>query len=62
LAVLLQEQLVVRDGDQKRGYIGLGSTAFLEQINRLMASDVSLKADDKPASKPGHPKAKALKK
>ena len=62
LAVLLQEQLVIKEGDKKRGYTGLGCTAFLEQINRLMASDVALQADDKPASKPGHPKAKAIKK
>jgi hypothetical protein len=62
LAVLLQEQLVTKEGDQKRSYTGLGCTAFLEQINRLMASDVALQADEKPASKPGHPKAKALKK
>lgn len=62
LAVLLHEQLVVRVGDQKRSYTGLGSGAFLDQINRLMATEVSLQADDKPKSKPSNSKAKALKK
>lgn len=70
LAVLLQEKLVVREGDKKRGYIGLDSAAFLDQINSLMASEVSLQTDDKPKpensksknTKPGNPKAVAIKK
>jgi len=58
LAVLLQEQLVTKEGDQKRSYTRLDSGAFLDQINRLMASNVSLQADDKPEnSKPSKPKA-----
>jgi hypothetical protein len=65
LAVLLQEQLVIKEGDQKRSYTCLDSGAFLDQINRLMASNVSLKADDNPKPenpKPSKPKAVALKK
>ena len=46
LAVLLQEQLVIKEGDQKRSYTCLDSADFLDQINRLLASNVSLQADD----------------
>ena len=57
LAVLLQEQLVIKEGDQKRSYTCLDSGAFLDQINRLLASDVSLQADDNPTNpKPESPK------
>jgi hypothetical protein len=57
LAVLLQEQLVIKEGDQKRSYTCLDSTAFLDQINRLLASNVSLQADDNPSNtKPDNPK------
>lgn len=78
LAVLLQEQLVVKESDQKRSYTALDSTAFLDQINSLMVSTVSLQADDnltnnKPenpksnnpkshTTKPGNPKAVTPKK
>ena len=68
LAVLLQEQLVIKEGDQKRSYTCLDSTAFLDQINRLLASDVSLQVDDNPSNtkpenpKPSKPKAVAIKK
>ncbi len=78
LAVLLQEQLVIKEGDQKRSYTCLDSAAFLDQINRLLASDVSLQVDDNPTnpnpenpkshntksqkSNPGNSKAAALKK
>ena len=78
LAVLLQEQLVIKEGDQKRSYTCLDSGAFLNQINRLLASDVSLQVDDNPTnptqenpkshntksqkSKSGNSKATALKK
>ena len=55
LAVLLQEQLVAKAGDQKRGYCRLDSQAFLTQVKELMASGVSLQADDKPET--SHPKA-----
>ena len=78
LAVLLQEQLVIKEGDQKRSYTCLDSGAFLDQLNRLLASDVSLQVDDNPTnpnpenpkshntksqkSNPGNSKAAALKK
>ena len=58
LAVLLHEQLVIKEGDQKRSYTCLDSAAFLDQINRLLASDVSLQADDNITNtKPENPKS-----
>jgi hypothetical protein len=58
LAVLLQEQLVIKEGDQKRSYTCLDSAAFLEEVNRLLASDVSLQVDDNPTNtKPENPKS-----
>jgi hypothetical protein len=63
LAVLLQEQLVIKASNKARSYTRLDSAAFLEQINTLMASTVSLQADDQPEkSKSTKPKAPSIKK
>lgn len=59
LAVLLQEGVVTRAKGKSRGYRKLDSARFLTGVQRLIESDVSLNADDKPSEKSVRkPKAK----
>ncbi len=56
LAVLLQEGVVDRTKGKSRGYRKLDAGRFLTGVQRLMDSDVSLNADDKPSGKGRKPK------